>query len=62
MLGKCLGKGLDGAGEEDGSELRPREAVACGIINPISEEACTNLCFGLWWETSLSSSSFPQFY
>lgn len=47
MLGKCLGKGLDGAGEEDGSELRPREAVACGIINPISEEARTNLFWAL---------------
>lgn len=51
-----------GPSEEDGSELRPREAVACGIINPISEEARTDLCFGFWWETSLSSSSFPRFY
>lgn len=54
-----LGKGLDGAGEEDRSELRPREAVACGIINPISEEARTNSVLGFGWETRLAVHLFP---
>lgn len=61
MLGKCLGKGLDGAGEEDRSELRPREAVACGIINPISVKHALISVLGFGGNLA-SSSSFPQFY